>query len=124
MGFDVERADSLFHNVKILKKIRNSITITDEENIIGLEVLERLQNERKNLKDEYRKLNHQLNDVGIVLSEQKSYSEEVQAQIYRLKSIELFEDVENMAQICPLCNTDISNNHLPKVEDIKNSIKN
>lgn len=123
LGFETEIGDSLYSNVEILKNVQTSILENEEQMIIGSEVFDRLLKERNHLKGEYRKLNHQLKDAGVVLSEQKSYSKEVKAQIYRLKSIGLFEEVENVSQMCPLCQTDISNNHLPQVEDIKRSIR-
>lgn len=124
LGFEVEKTDNLFYNINILKKIQKLISKNEEnETIIGLDIFERLQDERKHLKEEYSKINQRLKEAEIIISEYKYYSEEVKAQIGRLKSIDLFEESENLKPKCPLCQADISDNQLPKVEDIKNSIR-
>jgi len=122
LGFDVEIQDNLFNNVQSLKEIQKREISKEEEDIVGLDVFESLQEENKALKEEYIKIKLQLKDADVISSERKLYSEEVKAQINRLKSIDLIKQSKNHISLCPLCQSDISNNQLPQVEDIKNSI--
>jgi hypothetical protein len=123
LGFEVEIYNNLFDNARALREIQKMPVFKEDEGIDGSDVFEKLQEERNTLKEEYTIINAQIKEVDTVFSERRQYSEEVIAQINRLKSIELFGEHKNLKSSCPLCESDISNKQLPKVTDIKNSIK-
>ena len=120
LGFNIEIQENMFDSIKILKKIL--IQPINEENITIADgaFFDKLQTDRRILREELTLINMQLEEAKIVSSERSGYAREVTAHINRLKSVELFEENEDLKS-CPICNSRISED-LPTIENLKNSI--
>jgi len=84
------------------------------------ETFERLLQEHDTLIREQRQIKVQLDAARDLAGEQKAYSTESNAQLARLKAMELFDDESSHAQTCPLCQSQLQN-QVPAVKDLQRS---
>ncbi len=106
----------------------NGTTITPEEEQIVIEGDEfsRLQKERDEITQKLRVVRDQLETAKALSNDRRGYSKEAEAQIIRLKSIELFssKDEDNHSPFtCPLCQSSLPDDEIaPSVQAIKDSL--
>jgi len=75
---------------------------------------ERLQNERNALTREFHRVKDQLGSAQEMTADQHGYSDEAEAQLARLRSIELFEDSsDGTHHACPVCNSEFTDDSTP-----------
>lgn len=102
--------------VGVLNRINSTPPPLEEEAVIATEgkEYEKLQRERSSLIGHLQTIKDQLDSARDLSSESRSYSNEAEAQLARLKSIELFTkpDVRDHVQ-CPLCNTRLAGKEAP-----------
>lgn len=123
--FGLYRADikpgTLQEYISVLREIQDKpVMFEDEVNAKGDE-LEALQTERSKLLYDLRKIKEKIAATKEFNLDQNDYSQEVNHHLIRLKSIDLFEE-NHSDHICPLCNSEIDENDLPKIDDFKDSI--
>lgn len=108
-----------------LKHIQTS-PVDEEEEEIAMEggEFQRLQEERSALTHEYHRVKDQLVSAEQLSSDRQGYSDEADAQLARLKSIELFEESEmGHSDVCPLCHAEFGDHFVPpSVLDVKRSV--
>lgn len=86
---------------------------------------EELQKEESRVDSEIRTIRRQIKAIQKSESYAQDYSKEVEIHLDRLKSINLFEEESlNKPPLCPICNSTISNTHLPTFKEFEKSIKN
>ncbi|MCP4371037.1 MAG: DUF3732 domain-containing protein [Deltaproteobacteria bacterium] len=111
-------------SVALLKDI-NSSPLPDEENEIAEEgdEYERLQANRQQLTHDLRRTKDQLLAAQALSSERQGYSREGEAQLARLRSIQLFEENEGADHSsCPLCQSQLHENKIPpSITDLRKS---
>lgn len=104
----------------------NSILEEDQISIEGDE-FRRLQAERDEITRNLRDIRDQLEWARTLASERSGFSHEGHAQIYRLKSIDLFTPQDNndhATTTCPLCQSLLpSSNAIPSIQDIQDSLE-
>ncbi len=84
----------------------------------------KIEQEKKELSDRMAHVDNRITELRVLNNESSKYSEESDEQIYRLKSIDLF-DKNNLfhdGKRCPLCNSEIEN-AIPAVTNIDNILK-
>lgn len=111
-------------SVALLKDISSS-PLPDEENEISEEgdEFERLQENRQQLTHALHRIKDQLQAAQALSSERKGYSREGEAQLARLRSIQLFEENEEADHsACPLCQLQLPDNQIPpSISDLRES---
>ena len=111
-------------SVALLKDISSS-PFPEEEREIADEgdEYERLQGDRQQLTHELRRTKDQLLAAQALSSERQGYSREGEAQLGRLRSIQLFEDQEGADHSsCPLCQSQLADNQIPpSISDLRES---
>lgn len=115
--------ESFDESINILKDVlRTEIDIEDGILMEG-ETFKRLQNKRMDLIRESHEIKNQIRAAKSLNSDQDDYYNELDFHIGRLRSIELFDEKKELGIVCcPMCNSDLSESTLPKIDDIKNSI--
>lgn len=108
-----------------LKEIQSKPLPVEEEeiNTEGGE-FERLQIERQQLTFDFHQIKEQLMAAQALLLDRQGYSREAEAQLNRLRSIQLFEDHEGKDyKICPLCQSQLIENRIPpSISDLRKSV--
>ncbi len=103
------------NQVAALQEIVSRGPLVEEDQISaeGKE-FERLQSERQQLTDEFGRLRDQLEAAQALVVDRSGYSAEANAQLVRLRSIDLFDATgsENSTS-CPLCESSLDSQHLP-----------
>jgi len=111
-------------SVALLKNISSS-PLPDEEKEIADEgdEYERLQGDRQQLTHDLRRTKDQLLAAQALSSERQGYFREGEAQLGRLRSIQLFEDQEGADHSsCPLCQSQLADNQIPpSISDLRES---
>jgi predicted nucleic acid-binding Zn-ribbon protein len=99
--------------VAALQEILSS-RFPNEEDQISAEgrEFERLQTERQQLTDEFGQLRDQLDAAQALVIDRSGYSAEANAQLIRLRSIDLFEDSMTHKN-CPLCESSLDVQKIP-----------
>lgn len=110
--------------VEALRFIDGSPSKTEEEElVVEGDEFERLQGDRQKLIQEIRRLREQHQAVISLSEDRNGYAVEAQAQVSRLKSINLFESPEGRHAHCPLCLTGFEPQQVPpSILDIQNSL--
>lgn len=111
--------------VAALQEILSQKLPVEEEQIsIEGKEFERLQVERQHLTDEFIRIRDQLDSAQALSSDRNGYSDEANAQLIRLRSIDLFDGGVNASQTaCPLCQSPLDGERLPPaVSDLKGSM--
>jgi hypothetical protein len=110
--------------VAALKEIQSApIGQNEEEIAVENDTFERLHTERSELLKKYQRINDRLSATKSLFSDRSGFSHEVNEQVSRLKSIELFNVDADKQLICPLCESHLSDASIPSVQDFDNSIK-
>jgi len=111
-------------SVALLKDISSS-PLPDEEDEIAEEgdEFERLQENRQQLTHDLHRIKDQLLAAQALSSERQGYSREGEAQLARLRSIQLFEENEGADRSsCPLCQSQLPDNQIPpSISDLRES---
>lgn len=111
-------------SVALLKDIISS-PLPEEENEISEEgdEFERLQENRQQLTHDLHRIKDQLLAAQALSSERQGYSREGEAQLARLRSIQLFEDNEGAYHSsCPLCQSQLPDKQIPpSISDLRES---
>ncbi|NQT81596.1 DUF3732 domain-containing protein [bacterium] len=111
--------------VALLKDIHSEPLPEEEEEITAEgEEYERLQRERQQLTQEFHRIKEQLQAAQALSSDREGYSREAEAQLARLRSMELFEEKEGVDHgICPLCQSQLDENQIPPfISDLRESV--
>lgn len=108
--------------VEALKNIQTKPFEPEEEILAEGNTFEHLQSERLVLTDELRKIKEQLESAKALISDKDGYSREADAHLARLKSIQLFEDVNDGTPSCPLCQSQFTE-QIPTVSELAKSVK-
>ena len=111
--------------VSLLKDIYSK-TLPEEEEEITAEgdEFERLQGERQQLTYDLHRIKEQLLAAQALSSDRQGYSREADAQLTRLRSLQLFEEKDGVNRgICPLCQSRLAENQIPPfITDLRQSI--
>jgi len=85
---------------------------------------ERLQTERLQLTDDFHRIKDQLSAARELSSDRLGYSREADAQLSRLLSVGLFEEVASADyRVCPLCDSQLEDEKVPpSVQDLRRSV--
>jgi hypothetical protein len=110
--------------VDALKTIITSSLPPEEEVVMAEgEEFKHLQDERQKLIQELQLARDQLQAAQAMSNEQQGHSHEAQAQLVRLKSINLFESDGQNQLSCPLCQSSLTPEQLPAtLEEIRGSL--
>jgi peptidoglycan hydrolase CwlO-like protein len=100
--------------------------LPDEEQEIADEgdEYERLQEERQQLTHDLHRIKEQLLAAQALSSDRQGYSREGEAQLARLRSMQLFDEQGDANQsVCPLCQSQLAEDHIPPfISDLRESI--
>jgi uncharacterized protein YydD (DUF2326 family) len=111
--------------VTLLKDL-HSKTLPEEEEEIAAEgeEYERLQSERQQLIHEFQRIKEQLLAAKALSSDREGYSREAEAQLARLRSIQIFEENYQVNhRVCPLCQSQLHEDQIvPFIADLQQSI--
>ena len=101
--------------VSRLNEINSQPLPAEEEQIMAEgDEFERLQQERQQLTHDLHRIKEQLLAAQALSSDRQGYSREADAQLTRLRSIELFEGEEDVNHgVCPLCQSQLDDNQTP-----------
>ena len=111
-------------SVALLKDISSSPLPDEEKEIVDEgDEYERLQENRQQLTHDLCRTKEQLLAAQALSSERRGYSREGEAQLARLRSIQLFEDQEGADHSsCPLCQSQLADNQTPpSIFDLRES---
>jgi len=110
--------------VDALRQVQASPVEPEEELTREGDVFERLHEERHALTEELRQIKDQLAAAKALASDRQGYSREAGAHVHRLKSIQLFDtDGSTDTHVCPICQAKLSEDAIPSVLDLEQSIK-
>jgi len=111
--------------VSVLREI-HSQPLPDEEEVISIEgdEFDRLQTERQQLTNDVHRIKEQLLAAQALSTDRQGYSREANAQLARLRSIQLFEDKDGASHnVCPLCQSQLTEEQAPPlITDMRKSI--
>lgn len=100
-------------SIELLNSIYIQPQIVEEEEIAGSNSeFDRLQDERDTLTENLRDLQTQLTAAKSLFSDGDEFKSEAGEQLNRLRSVELFDDTEEIAH-CPLCNSSLQVENIP-----------
>jgi len=110
--------------VEALKRGQTNQVHPEDDLMREGDVFERLEDERKTLSDELRRIKEHLSYAKALVADGHGYSHEVNAHLHRLQSIKLFDkEKDDNLCVCPLCNSQLSSATNPTVSDLEMSIK-
>lgn len=111
--------------VSLLREI-HSQPLPEEEEVISIEgdEFERLQAERQQLTNDVHRIKEQLLAANALSTDRQGYSREANAQLVRLRSIQLFENKDGDSHdVCPLCQSQLTEEQAPPlITDLRKSI--
>lgn len=114
-------SEDLATSFELLKKIvaweETEIEITQGEN----ENLKKLLDEKLQFEKKLSRKQDEVNAVSAFINQTSEYSSQVDQQRARLRSINLFEPIDDELGACPLCNQHIKN-EIPSVSAINKSL--
>lgn len=97
-----------------------------EPTLVPLEtndLLPQIRDEIDELRREFRRIEEELDATNLFAREAEGYLNEVNEQILRLESIEIFEKPDDMfSNLCPICHNALSQ-PLPRIDAIQNSLR-
>lgn len=111
--------------VILLKDIESKPLPEEEKEITAEgEEYERLQREREQLTHDLHRIKEQLLAAQALSSDRQGYSREANAQLARLRSMQLFEEKAGVDHgVCPLCQSQLVENQIPPfISDLRQSI--
>ncbi len=108
--------------VSSLQEVQKKPVKPEEEIASEDQAFENLQKERLELIDELKKTKDQLDSAKSLDTDRRGYSGEAQAQLVRLKSLNLFESTDSRDRICPICQTPLNEDHIPSYDELRNSV--
>jgi phage shock protein A len=108
--------------VSSLQDIQRRPIEPEEEIVLEDQAYENLQKERVELINQLKKTKDQLESAKSLDTERQEYSGEAQEQLARLRSLNLFESSDTHERICPICQTLLTDEHVPSHDDLKNSV--
>jgi hypothetical protein len=108
--------------VSSLQDVQKKPVKPEEEIASEDQAFENLQKERLELIDELKKTKDQLDSAKSLDTDRRGYSGEAQAQLVRLKSLNLFESTDSQDRICPICQTPLNGDHIPSYDELRNSV--
>jgi len=107
--------------IEALKRIQSQPPEPEDELASENNAYNQLQRTRLELEDELQRVKSQMLAAEALNSEGQGYSREAQAQLHRLRSIELFEESKQSVPRCPLCESELSSASLPGLEQMRQS---
>lgn len=121
LGFDFEIPNDFNECLDLLNYFQKNPFIT-EKIIYQDEIeIEKLEKERSDLVNEFNDIRNKLKAIESMYSDKEHYSQELKANYYRLKSINLFNSEANGSDHCPICNAMISES-IPNIQDIEAAV--
>ncbi len=109
--------------VDSLKQVQLQPTEPEEELVREGDAYDNLQRQRSDLTSELRRLKEQLKAAEALTGDRQAYSNEVRANIHRLRSVSLFSPAEEGSRVCPVCENPLSEDISPRVQDLEQSMK-
>ena len=125
LGRSLEAVDSWEAAVAALRVVSRDALPDDEEEVVAEgDEFERLQVERRRLSDEVMRLRDQLRAAEALAEDRDGFSEESEAQLLRLRSIDLLGDTDGSDDhSCPLCRSPLKEADLPPtIREIQRSV--
>lgn len=117
-----ELPDSWDNIVSALREIQRRPVEPEEELYFEDDAFERLQSKRILLIQQLKTAKAQLEAATALDSERTGYSSEAQEQLARLQTVGLFDETAEQQLICPVCQSNLGNDRLPTVNDLKNAV--
>ncbi len=114
---------NLENAIEALRVIRSQPVEPEKELTREDNAFERLQQERSEMMEELRRAKDQLTTAEALAADRQSYSREASEQVYRLRSVELFDSSDAGSHTCPLCESPIPDHTLPALEDLQQSLQ-
>ncbi len=108
--------------VSILGELQRQPIEPEKELYFEDDAFERLQAERLQLIDQLKVAKAQLEATTSLDTERTGYSHEAQEQLTRLQTVGLFDETAEHQLICPVCQSNLDNDRLPTVSDLKNAV--
>ena len=125
LGRSLEAVESWDAAVAALRIISRDALPDDEQEVVAQgDEFERLQNERRRLSDEVVQLRDQAQAAEALVKDRDGFSEEGEAQVLRLRSIDLLVDKDSGDDhSCPLCRSPLNETSLPPtIREIRSSV--
>ncbi len=115
--------DLSFQNVdEMLELLKTSIKWRPTIPVIEVERAPTLRAEIGEIRNALRQKMAEIQSAEAYLHLSQGYSSEVDEQLMRLHSIDIFNGDDDQQQVCPICNSNLSS-PLPSVEEIRQSIE-
>ena len=108
--------------VSSLEEVRRKPVRPEDEIALEDQAFENLQKERLKLIAELKATKDQLDSAESLDVDRHSYSDEVQEQLARSRSLNLFELSDSQNRICPICRTTLSGEQIPSYNALQNSV--
>jgi len=108
--------------VTALREIRQESVNPDKEVLIEDDEFERLQQERAHLIEDYKLLKTELEAAKSLDTDRSSYAKESKEQVARLSTIGLFQVNDENLVVCPVCQSELINDALPNVSQLRSAL--
>jgi len=108
--------------VTALREIRQESVNPDKEVLIEDDEFERLQQERAHLIEDYKLLKTELEAAKSLDTDRSSYAIESKEQVARLSTIGLFQGNDENLVVCPVCQSELKNDALPNVSQLRSAL--
>lgn len=108
--------------VTALREIRQESVNPDKEVLIEDDEFERLQQERAHLIEDYKLLKTELEAAKSLDTDRSSYAIESKEQVARLSTIGLFQGNGENLVVCPVCQSELKNDALPNVSQLRSAL--
>jgi len=108
--------------VTALREIRQESVNPDKEVLIEDDEFERLQQERAHLIEDYKLLKTELEAAKSLDTDRSSYAKESKEQVARLSTIGLFQGNDENLVVCPVCQSELKNDALPNVSQLRSAL--
>lgn len=107
--------------IKILKEIQDA-PLEYAESFTGTnEVFDNLIEENEYLRNELIHIKREIKSLEDLKIYQTNFSDESKSQLSKMKSIELFDEVNDNLIYCPICESKISDKKLPSLKELEKS---
>lgn len=110
--------DEWYRTVDELRRIATLPDTTERELPPDSAEYARLNNERRELQEQVRRMRHALDTARVFEGESTSFEREAVAQAGRLNVVELMGNAD-ITEICPLCQQGLPHDALPSVDDLR-----
>ena len=108
--------------VTALREIRQESVNPNKEVLIEDDEFERLQQERAHLIEDYKLLKTELEAAKSLDTDRSSYAKESKEQVARLSTIGLFQVNDENLVVCPVCQSELINDALPNVSQLRSAL--